>query len=52
MVHLLKIKLNSKQIEELPVTGIPVGSRTVMIAMITIQLKCLFCYELLAIPRP
>ncbi len=28
MVHLLKIKLNAKEIDGVPVTGIPVGSRT------------------------
>ena len=29
MVHLLIVKLNSKEIDGVPVTGTPVGSRTV-----------------------
>ncbi len=29
MVHLLIIKVNSKEIDGVPVTGTPVGSRTV-----------------------
>ena len=30
MVHLLVIKVNSKEIDGVPVTGTPVGSRTVL----------------------
>ncbi len=30
MVHLLIIKVNSKEIDGVPVTGTPVGSRTVI----------------------
>ena len=42
MVHLLIIKLNSKEIDGVPVTGIPVGSGTVLSWIMYVLNNCFF----------